>query len=157
MGIQAFNELLSQRIRELIPVQTAYAICKEVNWEEKTMIATGQTDNLDYYEVDLGKGSELKKPKPGTLCLIGIIENSAANAFLIEAQELEELQIKTATTQLIVKEEGIKIQRDNEDLLSVLSDMIDEINKIKVIYGNTVNVMEMTAIKQRLNGILISD
>lgn len=157
MGLEVFNELLSQRIKELIPIQTAYATCKEVNWEDKTMTAVGSTDNLEYYEVDLGKGSELKKPKIGTLCLIGIIENSAANAFLIDAEELEELHIITGTTELVIKENGVKVKRGEQDLLSVLNDMIDEINKIKVIYGNTINVVAMTEIKQRLNGILISD
>lgn len=157
MGLEAFNELMSQRINELVPVQTAYATCKSVDWQNKTMTAIGLTDDLEYYEVDLGRGAEYKKPKEGALCIIGLIENKPANAFLIDATELEELEIKTGDTEVTVKDTGVKIKRSGEDLRSVLNDMIDEINKIRVIYGNTINVTAMTAIKQRLNNILISD
>lgn len=153
--IAEFGRLLSKRQKEGLPIQTAYAICISVDWNNKTMTATGQTDGLDYYNVRLGNGFEYKKPKVGTLCLIGLVENQAANAFLIDASEVEEYYVKTGTSEVQVKEAGITIKRGNEDLRSVMNDMIDEINKIKVIYGNTINVDAMNAVRERLNTILI--
>lgn len=153
--IAEFGKLLGKRIGETAKVQTAYAICKSVDWDQKTMTATGQTDDLDYFDVKLGFGAEYKKPKSGALCLIGLIENQAANAFLIEASELEELIMTTGDSEIQVKESGIHVKRGDEDLKSVLNDMITEINKIKVIYGNSINVAEMESVRDRLNNILI--
>lgn len=149
-----FNKLLGQRIRELIPITTSWAIVKSVDWEKKTMTATGLIDDLDNYDVLLGIGSEYKKPKKGTKCLIGFIENSP-NAFLIAADELEEIIYKVDESELIIKEGGFIIKQSDESLKAVFNDMIDELNKIIVINGTTINVGAMTAIKNRLNTILI--
>lgn len=149
-----FNKLLGQRIRELIPITTSWAIVKSVDWEKKTMTATGLIDDLDNYDVLLGIGSEYKKPKKGTKCLIGFIGNSP-NAFLIAADELEEIIYKVDESELTIKEGGFIIKQSDESLKAVFNDMIDELNKIIVINGTTINVGAMTAIKNRLNTILI--
>ncbi|GGA84705.1 hypothetical protein GCM10008015_26870 [Flavobacterium palustre] len=153
-GISEFNELISQRIRELIPTQTDWATVKDVNWEKKTMTATGLKDDLDYHDVLLGIGSDFKKPKVGTKCLIGIVGNSA-NAFLIAADEVEEILIVSGESQLTVKEQGFIVKHGGENLKNIFSDMIDEINKIIVVNGRSINVAAMTAIKERLNTVLI--
>lgn len=150
-----FTRLMARKNKESFPIQTAYAICTSVNWEAKTMTTKGQTDELEYYDVKLGNGFEYKRPKTGTLCLIGLVQNQAANAFLIDANEVEEYYVKTGTSELQVKEAGIHVKRGDEDLKTVLNAMIVEINKIKVIYGNTINVEAMNEIKNRLNTILI--
>lgn len=153
-GLEEFNRLLGQRIRELIPIQTTWATVKSVKWDTKTMTATGLNDDLDYFDVLLGIGSQARKPKVGTKCLIGIIGNSA-NAFLIEADELEEIYFKVNQSELTIKPDGMIVKKGGENLKVVLNDMIDEINKIIVINGTTINVAAMLAIKQRLNTILI--
>lgn len=154
-GIAEFNELMEKRMRGGSKIQTAYAICKAVDWEAKTMTATGQSDGLDYFDVRLGLGSVFQYPKEKSLCLIGLIENHAANAFLIACDSVEKLHLKADNSEVQVNKEGIHVKRGDQDLKSVLNDMITEINKIKVIYGNTINVVEMEAIRNRLNNILI--
>lgn len=155
-GLDEFNKLLGQRIRELVPIQTTWAKVKSVDWDKKTMTATGLLDDLDFYDVLLGIGSQSRKPKVGTKCLIGIIANSS-NAFLIEADELEEIVHKIGNVELIQKPEGFVLKNGSQDLKTVLNDMIDEINKIIVINGTTINVSAMVAIKNRLNTILTND
>lgn len=100
-GISDFIELFTQKARELTPVQTVWATCKSVDWDNKKMVATGQTDNLDYEDVLLGNGFEFKKPKQDTICLLGIIQNNSAMVFLIDAVEIEEY--------LITDEKGFKL------------------------------------------------
>lgn len=97
MGVSEFNELLGRRIKELMPVQTVWAVCKSVDWDKKVMIATGQTDSLDYEDVSLGLGFQYIKPKAQTICLLGIEENNPANTFLINATEIEEIELQDAT------------------------------------------------------------
>ena len=99
--VSKFIELLTQKARELTPVQTVWATCKSVDWDNKRMVATGQTDDLDYEDVLLGNGFEFKKPKVGTICLLGVIQNNTAAVFLIDAAEIEEY--------LITDEKGFKL------------------------------------------------
>lgn len=152
-GLNEFNRLLGQRIRELIPIQTFWATVKSVDWDKKTMTATGLIDDLDNFDVLLGLGSQARKPKIGTKCLLGIIGNSP-NAFLIEADELEEFLFKSGESELTIKTDGFIIKHQDQNLKTVFNDMIDEINKIIVINGTSINVAKMLAIKQRLNTIL---
>lgn len=153
--VDDFNILIGQRMTEKIPVQTVYATCMEVDWQNKTMTAIGLVDELPYYQVSLGLGSIYKKPKQGAVCLIGVIGNNTAATFLITTDQLEELIVKVDDSELNITPQGFKISRLGEVLKTVFNDMIDEINKIKVIYGNSIDVAAMIAIKQRLNTLLI--
>ncbi|WP_435135708.1 hypothetical protein [Formosa sp. A9] len=153
--IQEFGSLIERKFNKANKIQTHWATVSEIDWEAKTMTATGTADNLPFYDVLLGLGDCYVKPKIGARCLIGTILNQEAATFLIGCSNLEETVITADKTQLTVKETGVVIKQNNESLKDVLNDMIDEINKIKVIYGNTINVAEMIAIKERLNTILI--
>lgn len=109
-----FKQLLGQFIRQLVPVQTEWVICKSVDWDKKTMVATGQKDSLDHEAVLLGKGSVFKRPKPETICLIGVIENRPGMAFLIDAEEVDEYLIEDSTGfKLNLKEGQLTINGDN--------------------------------------------
>lgn len=88
--IAAFKKNLNRMAKGHVKVQTAWAKVKTVDWDKKTMVATGVVDELDYYDVLLGLGSEYRKPVVGKLCLVGLIENQDAASFLIYAEEVEE-------------------------------------------------------------------
>lgn len=89
-----FVQLLTDRAKSQVKVQTVWVTVKEVDWNDKTMTATGIVDGLDFNEVLLGLGSVYVKPKKDTKCLVGMIENKDAAAFLIHAEEVEELSVK---------------------------------------------------------------
>ncbi len=113
-GISEFSELIARKALELIPVQTVWAICKSVDWDNKTMVATGQTDSLDYEGVLLGNGFEYKRPKEGTICLLGVIQNNDAMVFLIDALEVEEYLITDKTGFKIHLKDG-KLQLNGDE------------------------------------------
>lgn len=94
-SVRKLAEILGNAGKKHIKVQTAWATVKEVDWEAKTMVATGVADALDYLDVSLGIGAVYRKPKAGTRCLLGIIEDNVAATFLIDAGELEELTIES--------------------------------------------------------------
>lgn len=92
--IRKLAESFKSMAKAGVKVSTAWVTVKSVDWEgEKTMIATGLMDDLDYNDVLLGLGGTYLKPKVGKLCLIGLIENQDAATFLIEAEEVEEMEI----------------------------------------------------------------
>lgn len=114
MSVAVLIELIGQKIRELTPIQTVWAVCKSVDWDKKTMIATGQIDDLDYEGIILGNGSEFKKPVVGSICLIGIIQNNAAMPFLIDAVEIDEYLIIDKTGfKLNLKEGKLTLNGEN--------------------------------------------
>jgi len=154
-NVSDFSNLIAQRIKEGQEVQTAWVTVKEVNWDEKTMTCTGVIDELDYHDTLLGLGSEVKKPVVGSTALIGIISNNAGSTFLISSEEIEEIEYKAGEAVLNIKQEGFTITSGSESLKQCLNDMIDELNKIIVIQGTTINVAAMNAIKERLNTVLI--
>lgn len=154
-GIQRFNNLLGQRYKDMTEIQTAWCKVISVDWDNKVMDVTGVVDELEYFDVILGLGSENRKPVPGCLCIIGIIDNAPGNSFLIHAEELEEMEVKIGNSLLHVKKDGFILKQNSESFKDVLNDMIDELNKIVVIQGRSINVPAMVAIKQRLNKILI--
>ena len=153
-AIIEFGEILDKKIVQNRSISTIWATVKTVDWDAKTMIAIGLVDDLEYYDVLLGIGSIARKPKVGTKCLLGVIGGKEASTFLIECEEFEEIVFQSNNTQVTISQDGTSISKGNESLISILSDWIDEVSKIVVIQGNTINVAAMQAIKQRLNTIL---
>lgn len=72
-----------------------------VNEEEKTMDAKGVSDELEYFDIELGSGSVILYPAGGSLCLIGIVEGMETNGFLISAMEVDRIEV-TASTEIIL-------------------------------------------------------
>lgn len=153
--LDEFTRLLKEQGKSHVKPQLVWANVKSVDWSKKTMIATDLIDDLDYYDVLLGIGAIYQKPKVGTKCLLGVLGNKAAATFLVEAESVEETIYKSDKTIFKIKEDGFVLEQNNESLKSVLNDFMDEVNKIVVINGNTINVASVTAIKERLNSILI--
>lgn len=158
--IADFVSLLGQHRNGGVPVQTVWAVAKYVDWETKTMVATGQIDNLDYHNVLLGNGHQYKKPKVGTICLLGIIQNNAAMTFLIDAQQIEEHLLIQDQTLFKMDLNGFLMQRESSNLKDILQNLIKEVNllnrelqKVVVSVGVTPNVPVLQQIEQRTTDI----
>ena len=168
-NITELGAVLNERTKKLIDVQTHWCNVKSVDWDKKTMVATGLVDDLDFFDVNLGVGSIYKKPKSKTKCLIGIINNNIADAFLIECDEIEEIVFTSGESEFIIKEEGFIVKQGGESLKEVFNDLFEqknklneEVQKIVVSIGVSPNVpalvqiaTETDQIKDRLNTILI--
>jgi len=87
-----FRDLLKQKAKSQVPIQTEWVEVKSVDWEEKTMVATGQENGLDYDDILLGLGNTFRKPVVKSMAIIGIINNSAA-AYMIDCEEVDEIEI----------------------------------------------------------------
>lgn len=130
-AIDDFAKLLQGAGKAHVKVQSCWAIVKAVDWGNKTMTATGQTDGLDYFEVQLGLGSLYRKPKKGTMCLIGMIENRDAAAFLIDAEEVEEYSLRVDKNEFEINSGGFLIKKENETLRSLMLDLLSAIKAMK--------------------------
>lgn len=75
----------------------------KVDRDNRSMDVLGVVDNLEYYDIQLGLGALCIYPKPGTICLVGIIEGQETDAFLISAEEVDEIVLNGGTLGGLVK------------------------------------------------------
>jgi len=106
-NIIEFGNLLNRHSKKSNEVQTHWVIAKEIDWENKTMTATGVIDELDWYNILLGLGSSYKRPAIDSKCLIGIVNNNSAAAFLIECEILDEIEISDKTGFKLTLKDGL--------------------------------------------------
>jgi hypothetical protein len=124
-GLQQLKSLLTDKMKSHVPLQTEWVTVKEVDWEEKTMTAVGENNALEYYDVLLGLGSMILKPKVGSLALVGAIHNGEA-CFMISCEEIEAFEL--------VDQSGFKFDLNN-GLLKINGEN----------YGGIVNAKELKA------------
>jgi len=158
MSLDKLKQTLSELQTSKIPTQTVLVEVKEVNWDERTMTVIGVTDELEYYDVLLGLGSVNVKPKIGSSCLIGFINNSETLPFLIMADQVEEIEIKSDQCQFKVND-GFLLKKQNETMAKLMSDLLKEIQKMKFTTntGSTiklVNQPQFLAIENRFKDFL---
>ena len=128
--------------------------------EAAKTISCKDTDDFEYNDVRLAAAEDNKKsvlliPKINSTVLIGLIGDQLNALFVVKINEAEKVIGTIETTNFKIDASGYQVKRGDESLKTVLNNLIDEINKIKVIYGNTINVIAVNEIKERLNNILI--
>jgi len=147
----------------------------EVNQDKKT-VTVKDVDELEYYDVRLAAAEDDKKsvltiPKVNSSVLVCQIGNDLNTLFVVQTNEVENIIGVISDTKFEINDAGFKgeigdskfeittagykIDKGSENLKTVFNDMVDELNKIIVVNGTTINVAAMTIIKQRLNTILI--
>ena len=86
--LDQFNQLFKHHIKGSIKATLRWVTAEAVDWDNKTMTAH-DSDDLPYHDVLLGVGASSVKPKLKTDCLIAIVENDEATAFLLYANEAD--------------------------------------------------------------------
>lgn len=99
-----FKKLINEKMKSKVPVQTEWVKVSSVNWDEKTMVAIGENNGLEYFDVLLGLGSVNIKPKLDTLALVGSIHNGEA-CFMISCEEIDSYEI--------IDKSGFKLSLNN--------------------------------------------
>ena len=161
MSLDKLKQTINELIKGNFPIQTVWVTVSEVDWNERTMTAIGIDDEVEYYDVLLGLGSIDLKPKTGSHCLIGIIENRDTSPFLIMAEEIDELDVNVDKCQLNIND-GFLLKKQNETLAKLMSDLLKEIQKMKFTTntGSTillVNQPKFLAIENRFKDFLKED
>jgi hypothetical protein len=142
--LDRFSDIFDRRLGGVRQAQLRFAICKSVDWSDKSMTATGVNDDVDYEGVQLGFGYIDIKPKKDTVCLIGILEGKEALTFLINAEEVELVEVNV--------ESEIKINGGNngglvlsEKVKSEIDTVIQRVNDIVTALTNIATSATATA------------
>lgn len=129
-NINKFYEHLNSAGGKHVKVQTSWVNAKEIDWDNKTMTATGVRDGLDYQDVILGLGGVYIRPKVGTRCLIGLVENKDAAAYLIDASEIEEVDIDI-DVKVSLKSQKIEFNGGEKHGLVLVEELTEKLNNIE--------------------------
>lgn len=113
-----------------LPAMLRWVEVVSVNADEKTMDAKGVSDELEYFDIELGSGSVILYPAGGSLCLIGIVEGMETSGFLISATEVEKIEV-TATTEIILNGGTLGGLVKVKELTDRLNLIEKDINKLK--------------------------
>ena len=121
-----FMMLFKRHLNGSMQAQIRWVTCRSVDWDAKTMVADGVSDELPYYDIALGFGSVDIKPAVESDCLIAILEGQESVAFLIYAVEAELMVFNggdnggfTNTTEL--KTQLAKLTKRVDDIISAIS------------------------------------
>lgn len=146
--IDEFDKLMAQRIKKAIPQQVQWAKVTSVNWDEKTCEATDLDTDLPFLGVSLGIGSMHIKPKVGSLILVGLIENSETKPFLLQAEAVEEYEVKA--TKIDLKNDEIVFKSLLNELLTELKNAIIQTPSGVGNFSAT-NVAKFDQINEKIN------
>lgn len=105
-ALTEFARLLKEKAKSQVPVQTEWVTVTAVDWEAKSMTATGNENDLEYFDIDLGLGSVCKRPVIGTTALVGTIHNGSA-CYMIDCEEFTEILITDKTGFKILLKDGL--------------------------------------------------
>lgn len=139
-------------------VKPSLAIAKVIEVKSDSCTVELEEDRKKLYKVSYtpliqNENNYLKAvPKVGSTVVVGMSEDSS---FIVSVSEAETIEYKQGETHFTVDKNGYKIERDGENLMACLEDYIDEVNKIIVVNGTSINVGATNAIKKRIKKILI--
>lgn len=137
--IETLRQELVALMKKQVPVQTTWVTVSSVDAAAKTMECKGVADDLEYYDVLLSLGNATKFPVVGTKALIGLINNQAGLAFMIDCQEF--------TRHLIEVESGFKLDL-NEDEILLNGDSFGGLTKHDAL------VSELNVLKNQVSSII---
>jgi hypothetical protein len=92
-------------------------------------------------------------PSEGSSVIVSRLESSD-ELFIEMFSRFDTISVTTGSTHLLIDSEGYTVEKAGENLGRCLGDLIDELNKIVIIYGNDINRQAMNAIKNRIQTIL---
>ena len=90
--LDRFGQLFKRHLNDSMKATLRWVSPTEVDWEAQTMTAV-DGDGLEFFDVLLGVGTTAVKPVVGCDCLIAIVEGDESTAFMLYADEAEEVLI----------------------------------------------------------------
>lgn len=158
MGNEVHEEVdaaLRKKFARLLPKQTIIAKVIEVDRAKLTCDVEPADGGAAYVDVrlqstidDSDQGVFLI-PKVGSFVTISIVSNDENYCYVAQYSEIDEFVYKIGDVEFSADKDGVRIKKGSESFMNILSDMIDELNKIIVVQGTSINVAAMEVIKER--------
>lgn len=121
--------------------------------------------DIDYTDVQLSATIEdngkrfFLFPKVGSFVLVSPVQEDIHRLYVEFFSEIDELNFETEKSQIKINDEGFLLKKENETLAKLMSDLLQEIQKMKFTTntGSTiklVNQPQFKEIEKRFNNLL---
>lgn len=154
---QAIEAAIQKVTRRLRVDQVLSGTVSEVG---ETSCTVTRDDAPDLYDVRLNAIDDSLDsfltiyPAKGSAVLVGLIEGLKTEAVVLRCSEVERVKLRIGEASLLIDKDGFSMVRQNESLVSALTDLVAEIQKIVVVIGTNPNIAALEQIKTRLEKIL---
>jgi restriction endonuclease S subunit len=144
---------ITRQLKKLMEneIQTFPAKVTAIDKDEKTITVIDR-HNIEYDDVRLSSIIEdgdkiVTYPKQDSWVLVSIINNVENELFVTAFSEVEEIEGKIEDTEFVINANGYTINRDNENLYTVLDDLIKNVDEQNE---------QVQAIAQELMSVVVS-
>ena len=168
--MEEFELLVETLMKKHVPFSITTGVVKSIEGNTCHLEREGLPDlfkvRLNAVQRELSNHLTLV-PKEGSVVQCAIIENREEEAFIIGYSEIEKLtlgfedntfQVDGTGVSVSLDDGKIEIKNSSEDLKTILTDLLDAINRITVTTatgpsGVPINMSEFSAIKNRLSDL----
>lgn len=167
-------ELIRKVMIKNMPVMSSTGIVSNID-EDKRVCDIKVSDEITLFEcrlnaiIDSYDSNVLIVPKDGSQVAYTLVENQDTNAIVIGYTEIDKVIVKIGSLSVGIEAESVKIDggdtgkisilNKSQNLSKLLSELIDEINKLTVPTsagpsGTPVNAAQFTLIKDKLSQLM---
>lgn len=123
-AVKEFGDILEEKFKGNRHGVLLWAKVESVDWDNRVCDVVSVSDGLEIFDVRTGLGMMQIKPTIGSLCLVGYLEKSKADAFLLFADEVDEVLFMSDDFGGWVNAKELKTQVDkNTSALNALQKM----------------------------------
>ena len=130
-------------------------LVRVVESSESSCTVKKLTTGIELYGVrftSIESGKIKMKPKVDSIGIIAYLDEE--EAVFISYSELEELNYELEACKFVMNEDGIKIENKGKNLKEELFKYFDEVEKIIVAQGTTINIGKCQQIRKEIDKIL---
>lgn len=167
-------ELIRKVMIKNMPVMSSTGIVSNID-EDKRVCDIKVSDEITLFEcrlnaiIDSYDSNVMIVPKDGSQVAYTLVENQDTNAIVIGYTEIDKVIVKIGSLSVGIEAESVKIDggdtgkisilNKSQNLSKLLSELIDEINKLTVPTsagpsGTPVNAAQFTLIKDKLSQLM---
>lgn len=154
-----FRRAVEIIVRKNIPLFLTEGVVSDVDKDTNTCnVDRGDLPELLNVRLDAilkaGDNKITIYPERGSKVLCILVENNPTDAYVLAANNIEEIKGKIDTSEFIINKDGFYIQRGDNNLKSLISDFITEVQNIIVVQGTGPNVPALESIKTKITNLL---
>lgn len=151
---------LKDLVNQIIRTADASFNAKVTEVDRESMSCTLEVDGIEKFDVrlqaviDRQKNMFLLVPIVGSSVLVLMINGDPKNLAVVSTSEVEEVCAIIGESQFAITTEGILIAKGDENLATILTDLVAEVQKIIVVQGTSPNKVALSKISERFKQVL---
>lgn len=154
---ELFQQLLNAHFNAALPKMHLIGTAVEVGDDKCDVKVEGEAQLFDvqlHAIEDTLTSRIIIKPKEGSKVIVGFLNNSKTDAFIVQCSEIEEVNVKIDTLEFSINSTGVLIKKDADTLKIGLQKLVEAVQQIFVLYGNNPAYLKLNQALLIFNNLL---